>query len=400
MSPASSGWRINEPGEFNGASHARLVKSLADVATAVPIDREIHLALPCDAAIFERLHFPTTDSIELGGMVKLQLEKTLPYPPEEITTEFDVVERTATDSVLVAAAVNNARLHTLCQPLRDSLRLPRKITIFVMHVAATCAKGRVVFVVYKEDGRLVAAICENARPVRVQTVPDAQALMDELPQFMLSAELEGIPAGVTQVRLDRACASLEGHLHGFFAAPVELFSPDAPMPPVPPGNLLPARWKDERLRLIKVAKIKQRLLWAGSAYAVLLLMVAAFIVFLGFRVKSLERKLEDARPALAAIKTRQDRWNAVAPAFDPRRSVIHLLNEINKDLPSDTARVTSFHQTLNEMTIEIEAPTASVAIQFADLLKKDSDLADYRFTAKPPAFLPDGHASMRIFGKL
>ena len=400
VSPASSGWRINEPGEFNGASHSRLVKTLGEVAAAVPADREIHLALPCDAAILERLHFPTADAVELGGMVRLQLEKTLPYPPEEITSDFEIVERTGTDSVLVAAAVNNARLNTLCQPLRESLRLPRKITVFVMHVAATCAKGKVVFVVYKEDDKLVAALCENARPVRVQTLPDAQTLVDELSQLILSAELEGVPTNVAQVRLDKAFAGLESHLHDFFGAPVDLFSPDSPMPPVPPGNLLPVRWKDERLRLVKLSKIKERLIWAGVVYAVLLIALVGFIFVLGLRTRSLERKLEDARPALAAIKTRQDRWNALAPAFDPRRSVIKILNEINKNLPSDSVRVTSYQQTLKEMIIEIEAPTASVAIEFVEILKKDAELSDYQFSAKPPAFLPNGHASMRIFGRL
>jgi len=401
VSPSSHGWRINESGALNGA-RVRNVSTLGEAAAAVSPDREIHLALPCDAALLARMRFPATDPGELGGMVRLQLEKTLPYAAEEITSDFDIIESTARESVLVAAAVSTERLNAICQPLRDSERLPAKVTLFVMHVAAACPRDKTVFLVYMEGGKVVTAICEKAKPVCVHAMASAATVRDALPQLLMSAELEGLPTDFSLVLLDKACAQLEKPLSEFFGTPVELFSPDSSAPSAPRADLMPATWRKERLRLSRSASVKKRFLLAGAIYASLLVLAGLYLAVMEVRVNALERKLEAIRPQLAFVQARQNRWNALSPAFDPQRFTVELLYQINASLPSESVRMTSFQESGAgaEIAIDSEAPTASLAIKFGELLKANAALARFKFDATTPHFLPDEHAQIGITGKL
>jgi hypothetical protein len=92
LAPEADGWRINFPG---GATQS--AKTLGEAAAAVPPGAAIHLALPAHAALLERLTLPSTNREELAGMVQLQLEKTLPYPMEDVTSDFDVIKRIDAD---------------------------------------------------------------------------------------------------------------------------------------------------------------------------------------------------------------------------------------------------------------------------------------------------------------
>jgi hypothetical protein len=390
---------LGEPGALNGAG-TRNVGTLGEAAAAVSPDREIHLALPCDAALLARLRFPATDRAELGGMVRLQLEKTLPYAAEEITSDFDIIESNGHESVLLAAAVSTARLNALCQPLRDFSRLPSKVTLFVMHVAALCPKDKTVFLVYMEGGKIVAAVCEKAKPVCVQTMAGASAVMSALPQFLMSAELQGVPTDFSLVRLDRACGELEVPLREFFGTPVELFSTDSPAPPAPRTDLLPASWRKERQRLTRTARVKQRLLLAGAIYASLFILAGLYLAATAARVHALDRKLEAMRPQTVYIQARQNRWNALAPAIDPARFTVELLYQINNCLPSESVRLTSFQQIGSELAVESEAPTAAMAIRFGVLLKSNDALSRYGLDITAPRILPNEHAQIRIAGKL
>jgi hypothetical protein len=49
--------------------------------------------------------------------------------------------------------------------------------------------------------------------------------------------------------------------------------------------------------------------------------------------------------------------------------------------------------------IEGEAPSANLAIQFTESVKKNNGLAAFAFESDSPTLLPNEHAKFRIFGK-
>ncbi len=87
-------------------------------------------------------------------------------------------------------------------------------------------------------------------------------------------------------------------------------------------------------------------------------------------------------------------------AIDPTRYTVEILQQVDKSIPSSDLHVTIFHQKPNEFTVEGEATTAIMAIQFLDALKANPDLKAFQFSAVPPKISDNGHAEFQIYGKL
>ena len=71
------------------------------------------LGLPLTSVLAQRLRLPTVEAAEFNEMVRIQIEKALPYSTEEVTTDFEIIEQTEEGSVVSAIAVHNAKLSEL-----------------------------------------------------------------------------------------------------------------------------------------------------------------------------------------------------------------------------------------------------------------------------------------------
>lgn len=377
--------------------------SIEEIAAALPPAGRLHLALPASAVLFERMRLPSIEPAELEGMVQLQLEKTLPFAAEDVTSSFEVVEQTEKESVVLAVVANNEQIDALCQPLRNKLRLPEKVTLFTKQLVALCPKDLLVLLIYQEQEKFVVAISESGKAGFAQTVaaPDVPALLAEMPQLLLSAEMDRVPTTFARVQLDNVCADAQSAVGEFFGLPVDLISMDAASPESD-GNLAPVAWQAERKRLHRGAQIKTRLIIAGAAYLTLLLCGFGYLFWLHGKVTKLDRQIREVQPQLEFIRTRKVRWLGLAPAIDPARYTVELLLQImnSRHLASDEIHITQFDQTKDQFMIEGEAPNANVVVELSEQLKKNTALGDFKIESGPPTLLPNEHAQFRIFGKL
>src|SRR3712207_492169 len=94
-------------------------------------------------------------------MVRIQVEKALPYPTEEVTTDFEIIEQTEEGSVVSAVAVHNEKLSEIAGPLLARGIIPTQVTVYAAQRAATHAAGGRAFLIYPEDEALVYAISED-----------------------------------------------------------------------------------------------------------------------------------------------------------------------------------------------------------------------------------------------
>jgi hypothetical protein len=138
---------------------------------------------------------------------------------------------------------------------------------------------------------------------------------------------------------------------------------------------------------------------AGAVYLALLFGAFGYVLWLNSRVKSLDRKIAAADPQIEFVRNRQQRWQALAPAIDPRLYPIELLFQIFQSMPSADIRITTFDQTPTQFMIEGEAPSASLAIEFGEKIKNNSALDMFVFEMAPPVILPNDHAQFRIFAR-
>ena len=229
----------------------RSVADLNEAANLLHAGDEIVLALPVNAVLAQRLRLPTVDPSEFGEMVRLQVEKSFPFPPEEVTSDFEVIEQAENDSIISSVAVHNPRLTELAAPLINRGHIPRQVTVYAAQRAATrAARGRAL-IIYREGEKLVSAISENGKLSLTRTLDaeEESGLEHDLPQLALSAELQGIDTSFPTVLLDESCLPLRDTIERVFAQRPSLMGMETP-PATVKLDLTPETWRKQSAALV------------------------------------------------------------------------------------------------------------------------------------------------------
>jgi Tfp pilus assembly protein PilN len=376
---------------------------MEEVAAMLPEASAVSLSLPVGAVSLERMSLPSKAQDELEGMVMLQLEKTLPYAVDELTVGYDIITQEENESHLLAVAVSNEQLDTLCQPLRERRHLPDQIGLYAMQLAARFPAEEVLGLIYQEGDATILAIAERGKLVAAYPCQGAgrEEFVIELPRLLLAAELEGVPINFSKVILDRELGAWIDLLRGeLLDAPVERATLEAPVPPCA-VNLVPSGWTEEKKQFAQTAKIKEWLLIAGAVYLFLLLIAAGYIIWLQRQVNAVNTQVAEATPYVDTIASRKARWQALAPAIDPTRYVVEILNQISHTVPSDDLHVTLLNQDNPDgFEVEGEAPTLDMANNYVDALRNDPNLKMFHFHSDLPTIMANLHAQFHIYATL
>lgn len=379
----------------------RALASLDDAAALLTPEDEFILGLPISAVLAQRFRLPTVDPAEFAEMVRIQIEKALPFSPDEVTTDFELIEQTETDSVVSAVAVRNDQLAELAAPLINRGFIPRQVTVYAAQRAATHAPEGNTLLIYPEGETLVSAVTENGKLSLTRTLDgvEVENLQTELPQLALSAELQGINASFPKILLDETCFGLRDEVQGILSSPAEIVGIETP-PAFVRLNLLPASWRARRSQLVRQAEWRKRLVWIGGAYGAVLLLFLIYLGLIRFEIGRLGRRIAAAAPQTEFVRTAETNWKALAPAIDPRYYPVEILLHLFESLPSQDVRITAYNQSARQISIDGEAKTPAQVFQFVDKVKKHPDLQAFTFDlSTPPRILSNDHAQFRLEGK-
>jgi len=398
--PAAHGWNVVRKVTGKESWDTRLVATLEEAVPLLNGTQNLVLGLPVNAVLAQRLRLPTAEAEEFAEMVRIQIEKTLPYSTEEVTTDFEIIEQTEEGSVVSAVAVHNQKLSELAAPLLARGIIPSQVAVYAGQRAATHASSGRAFLIYPENDALVCAISEDGKLGFTRSLDgaDAAQLQRDLPQLALSAELQGINTSFPVVLLDESLFELRDTVKGLFVTEATLVAVETP-PAETKLNLLPQAWRQRRLELVRQAQWKKRLLWAGGAYAALLLLFAVYVLVLRLQAGRLDRRIAQDEPKTAFIKKTETKWKALSPAIDPHYYPIEVLFHLFESLPSPDVQITAFNQSARQLSVEGEANSAALAYQFADKVKKNPELQTFQFEMAAPRILPNEHAQFRLEGK-
>lgn len=398
--PGAEGWNLIGSPAGNGSWRVRAFPTLDEAAQTLSTDDNVVLALPVSAVVAQRMRLPSVEGSELREMVRIQLEKALPFSAEEVTSDFEVIEQENGECVISAVAVQNRRLEEIAAPLLNRRVIPRAVTVYAAQRIATHAdKGRALFI-YPESGALVSAISENGKLSFARTIDGGVSapLELELPQLTMTAELQGINASFENVLVDEKCFDLRDRVESAVAAPAELISVETP--PVSTAlNLLPQSWRDERARQLQRVQWKKRLVIAGIGYGAIVALALADLGYLKFRVWQLDTQVKRDDPRTVFVRAAANNWRALAPAIDPHFYPIEILLHLFESLPSQDVRITAYSQSARQISVEGEASKAALAYQFVEKVKKHPDLQNFIFDMQSPRILPNDHAQFRLEGR-
>jgi len=370
---------------------------------AVPLlsaEDDLVLSLPVSAVLAQRFRLPTVDPAEFPEMVRIQIEKALPFSLDELTTDFELIEQNENESVISAVAVRNEQLAEIAAPLLEKGFIPRQVTVYAAQRATTHApEGRALFI-YPEGEALVSAVTENGKVSLTRTLDGVapEQLQMDLPQLALSAELQGITASFPNILIDESCYELRETVGGILASPTELVGIEAP-PASVKLNLLPESWRQRRSQLVRRGEWRKRLIWAGGAYAGLLFLVVLYLAYMRLAIGHLDRLVARDAPQTEFVRAAEANWKALAPAIDSRYYPVEILLHLFESLPSPDVRITTYNQSARQISVEGEANSAALVYQFADKVKKNPGLEVFHFEMAAPRILPNDHAQFRLEGK-
>jgi len=169
--PARKSSRINGgPGkaaaattEQNGSWTVRKLQTLEEAVPLLTANDEFVLGLPVSAVIAQRFRLPSVDPAEFPEMIRLQIEKLLPFPADEVTSDFELIQQSESESVVSAIAIRNEQLVEVASPLLNSGYIPRQVTVYAAQRASTYAPKGNALLIYPEGELLVYAMTENGK---------------------------------------------------------------------------------------------------------------------------------------------------------------------------------------------------------------------------------------------
>jgi len=386
--------------ERNGSWNVRMIRTLAEAVPLLTAQDDLVLGLPIAAVLAQRFRLPTVDPAEFAEMVRIQIEKVLPFSPDEVTTDFELIEQNETESVISAVAVRNEQLAEIAAPLLERGYIPRQVTVYAAQRASTYAPKGNALLIYPEGETLVSAVTENGKVSLTRTLEGAgpEQLRMELPQLALSAELQGINASFPNVLLDETCYELRDTVQGILASQAEIVGVEMP-PASVKLNLLPESWRQRRSQLARRGEWRKRLIWAGGAYAALVFLFLAYLVYMRFAIGHLDQLIARDAPQTEFVRTTEANWKALAPAVDSRYYPVEILLHLFESLPSPDVRITTYNQSARQISVDGESGSAALAYQFIDKVKKNPGLQVFQFDMAAPRILPNNHAQFRLEGK-
>ena len=178
------------PTEQNGSWTVRKLQTLEEAVPLLSASDEFVLGLPVSTVIAQRFRLPSIDPAEFPEMIRLQIEKLLPFPADEVTSDFELIEQSESESVVSAIAIRNEQLAEMASPLLDRGYIPRQVTVYAAQRASTYAPKGNALLIYPEGEMLVYAMTENGKlSLARASERNGDQLQLELPQLRLSAEL-------------------------------------------------------------------------------------------------------------------------------------------------------------------------------------------------------------------
>src|SRR5437763_11571554 len=313
----------------NGSWNVRKLQTLGEALSLLSATDDFVLGLPITAVLAQRFRLPSVDPAEFPEMIRIQIEKVLPFSAEEVTTDFEVIEQDESESVVSAVAIRNEQLAEIAAPLLDRGFIPRQVTVYAAQRASTYAPKGNALLIYPEGEALVYAVTENGKLslTRVFENGNGEQLQLELPQLRMSAELQGINASSPNVLLDESYCQMRDTVQGILASPTEIVGVELP-PASIKLNLLPESWRRRRSQLIRQTEWRNRLLWIGCAYIVLLFLLFAYLGLLRFQIGRIEARIAEDALGTHFVRATEANWKALAPAIDARYYPVEILLHI------------------------------------------------------------------------
>lgn len=243
-------------------------------------------------------------------------------------------------------------------------------------------------VLWTEEGNWIAGYSRGERWVHVHALGNGsvRAITSEVQLTLLELSAKGILDSLEEIVVwDEFDFNLYQALEEGTGRKITFVPRPAPVGPTEDWNLLPHSVSESRE---SEAKKKRSTLVASIGILALAIIVGAAFLHLWVLEQSndqLRSQIRNNRLAADAIQLSIDKWYALAPAVDPKRSPLDIFHQVSILLPEKGFRLTSFEvQNSNTVIVRGEGATMANALKIKGAIEEAPGLTDYLWEIPPP----------------
>jgi hypothetical protein len=304
------------------------------------------------------------------------------------------------------ASTATVSVDVLADPFPEDLALTQISDYTAALRLLTLPAGHLV--IAEESGSSVLAVGYQGKLYHSHIFGTASISGDEiaheivLSQLTLDAELgQGFITGVTLVGTswDRGIAEQLTARTGLPVRVVPQLPPNAELDARAWPQLLPATVRNAQKRLLNRGKLLRYGFLGVLLMLALVFLAFAYLTYLERTAAELTADVEDTSAPAALVKKTAEQWKALAPAIEPKRYAMVLLNEVTQLLPPSGIVIRDFEVKDSEIDIRGEARDTQMAVQFVEDLQKHPVLSRFTWT-KPQPTVKDKTAQFRAQGKM
>lgn len=401
--PDGMAWRLLIEGRGEWQSHR--FETIGELAEHLDASTRVHVLLPARQTLWVPLELARAEADELRDMARLQLEKAVPFPAEDVPLEIADLgspgsiesEPTGLFSVLL---LNDEAVQRLLQPILDRGAWPVAARSHLAVRAASCPRDESALLLAREGDTLSVALGRSSRLAFLGTLPlqdNAPPSLTQIDRLLWSAEMNSVPTRIDTIYLDDACQpwaqSLKTHF-GAEASPMRW----RPALPLPGTDLAPAEWKRRREEAAAAASARGVFALAGVAYVALVLVLAAFLFYAQSQLNQTRAKANAMLAESATIAVKRSHWRAWSAAIEREQYAIETLNLVVSSIENPEVRITRFQIEDDIMRVDGEAPTLKVANDLVPRLKRalSSAALPFEITGSSIDLLDDVRAKFTI----
>jgi hypothetical protein len=386
--------------------------SIEELVGRLPADAVVSVGLDSADVLVSLFRLPAAEGEELRGMVSMQLEKVLPFPVEEVVFDAVVVESIAAgdageggeDREVASISVPLGSVEEACGILRERGVRIGAVGVYAEELGFRWRGAGEVLAFWMESGRLVVGLYRGGALVWADTfaVPDGDAaagyLEEELARRLVSAEFAGMSWSGCRLMVGAGAELIRTTVERIFGRISEGFEVGLTEPVR--GAFKPASWAAAESQEQNRNRVQAGLQRVVMAYLMVILGFVGYLAFLKRKANGLEQRIQSLQPVVAETREREQRWRGLAPAIEPERMLIEVLNQINQARTSEEVRITEFTSSPQEFILAGEASSYAEAVDYTEKLKGSADLSrNFQLTAGNPQILPNERAQFRITGR-
>ncbi|MCX6854180.1 MAG: PilN domain-containing protein [Verrucomicrobia bacterium] len=357
------------------------------------------IGLPAAACRTIGLVLPNADHAVLEQIIITQLERRglKLQGGEERNFRWHLLTQTATTATV--------SVDVLADPFPEDLALTQITDYTAALRLLTLPAGHLV--VTEESGSTVMAVGYQGKLYHSHIFATASVSGGEiaheimLAQLTLDGELgQGFITGATLVGAswDRAVGEELGSMTGLPVKVVPQLPPNADLDAKNWPRLLPASVRNAQNRAVSRGRLVRFGLLGGMLVVALVFLAFAYLTYLERTAAQLTADVDATAAPAAQVRKTAEQWKALAPAIEPKRYAMVILNEVTKLMPPSGIVIRDFEVKDNEIDIRGDARDTQTAVQFVEDLQKHPILSRYTWT-KPQPTVKDKTAQFRAQGK-